>query len=231
MGGWVIELLFRRFFSSHKWINPGFLTGPYLPLYGFGLCAMYFLCNLDFSFVGAKNLQIIVMLIVVMLAMTIIEYIAGLIFIKGLRIKLWDYSRRWGNIQGIICPLFTLLWGAVGAGYYFLMNPWVISSLDWLFNNLAYSFFVGVFYGVIVIDFAHSLGLATKLRKFASEHQAIIGYENLKEHIHTRLEQAKLPTHFILPFNSDKSLKESADLYLAELRKRAQEFKNKNKAK
>ena len=36
--GWVIEVLFRRFLSSanpeRKWINPGFCTGPYLPLYG-----------------------------------------------------------------------------------------------------------------------------------------------------------------------------------------------------
>lgn len=42
MAGWVIEVVFRRFFSSanpeRKWINPGFLSGPYLPLYGFSLC-------------------------------------------------------------------------------------------------------------------------------------------------------------------------------------------------
>ena len=44
--GWGIEVIFRKFFShsnpQHKWINPGFLTGPYLPLYGFGLWGMYF---------------------------------------------------------------------------------------------------------------------------------------------------------------------------------------------
>ena len=28
--GWVIELFFRRL-NSKKWINPGFLHGPYLP--------------------------------------------------------------------------------------------------------------------------------------------------------------------------------------------------------
>ena len=34
--GWVLELLFRKFFSGtnpeHRWINPGFCVGPYLPL-------------------------------------------------------------------------------------------------------------------------------------------------------------------------------------------------------
>lgn len=41
VGGWVLELLFRRFFSGanpeRKWLNPGFLFGPCLPLYGFGV--------------------------------------------------------------------------------------------------------------------------------------------------------------------------------------------------
>lgn len=45
MAGWVIEVVFRRFFSSanpeRKWINPGFLSGPYLPLYGFSLCVLF----------------------------------------------------------------------------------------------------------------------------------------------------------------------------------------------
>ena len=49
--GWVLELFFRKFFSAanpeRKWINPGFCTGPYIPLYGFGLCLMYLLASLD----------------------------------------------------------------------------------------------------------------------------------------------------------------------------------------
>ena len=49
--GWVIEVLFRRFLSSanpeRKWINPGFCTGPYLPLYGVGLCMLYLIASLE----------------------------------------------------------------------------------------------------------------------------------------------------------------------------------------
>ena len=45
MYGWGIELLFRRFISkknpSRKWINPGFLVGPCLPVYGFGLVFLF----------------------------------------------------------------------------------------------------------------------------------------------------------------------------------------------
>lgn len=46
--GWVLELLFRNLTHPHKtWINPGFCTGPYLPIYGFGLCVLYLLASLE----------------------------------------------------------------------------------------------------------------------------------------------------------------------------------------
>lgn len=48
--GWTLELFYRRYASKaveKKWINPGFCTGPYLPLYGFGLCILYLVASLE----------------------------------------------------------------------------------------------------------------------------------------------------------------------------------------
>ena len=46
--GWVIELLFRNIVHHNKkWVNPGFCTGPYLPIYGFGLCTLFLLASLE----------------------------------------------------------------------------------------------------------------------------------------------------------------------------------------
>ncbi len=39
LAGWVIEVFFRRTVSQKRWMNPGFLNGPYLPLYGFSTVA------------------------------------------------------------------------------------------------------------------------------------------------------------------------------------------------
>ena len=56
--GWLIEIVFRRFFSSankeHRWINPGFLIGPYLPLYGCSLCVLFLLARINITFI--KNI-------------------------------------------------------------------------------------------------------------------------------------------------------------------------------
>ena len=45
--GWIIELFFRRFVSAKKWINPGFLSGPYLPLYGTGTVVLFAVCSMS----------------------------------------------------------------------------------------------------------------------------------------------------------------------------------------
>ncbi|OQY40032.1 MAG: hypothetical protein B6229_02455 [Spirochaetaceae bacterium 4572_7] len=41
--GWILELIYRTFFSQKKIVNPGFLSGPYLPIYGFGFLFLYLL--------------------------------------------------------------------------------------------------------------------------------------------------------------------------------------------
>ena len=123
--GWCTEVLFRRVFTAKKWINPGFLTGPYLPLYGFGVAGLFAISLIPIH-TGYDWLDSILIILIMGVAMTLIEYIAGLIFIKGIKIKLWDYTNRWGNIQGIICPLFSFLWLLVCVFFYFVIVPYVI---------------------------------------------------------------------------------------------------------
>ena len=116
-------------------------------------------------------------------SVTTIEYIAGIIFIKGMGVKLWDYSEEWANIDGLICPLYALCWTILGAIYYFLVNPYIINSLYWLENNSTFSFVIGFFFGVLVIDIVYSTQLVVKIRKFAKEKDLIVKYEELKASI------------------------------------------------
>ena len=151
--GWVLELFFRKFFSSsnpeHKWINPGFCTGPYLPIYGCGLCVLYLLASLGERWSAGSSAGGKLLLFALMaLSMTAIEYLAGLALLKWAKLRLWDYSDCRGNVQGLICPLFSFFWAALGAVYYFLVHPHVLQALDWLAHNLAFSFVIGFFFGV-----------------------------------------------------------------------------------
>ena len=163
--GWVIELIFRRFVSQKKWMNPGFLTGPYLPVYGFGVLVLYGMSNIPLG-INSLTLDIVVRIVIIGVGMTLTEFIAGLIFIKGFKIKLWDYSNCKGNIMGIICPIFSLVWLVVGSLYYFLLNPILVKGITWISENLIYTYFVGAVIGAIIVDFAYSIHLATKLKEF-----------------------------------------------------------------
>lgn len=163
--GWCIELFFRRYISQKKWMNPGFLTGPYLPIYGFGVVLLYGLSNIPLG-IDNSFVEVLIKIIIIGVAMTLDEFIAGLIFIKGFKIKLWDYSNRKGNIMGIICPIFSLVWLAVGSLYYFLLNPFLVQSISWISENLIYTYFVGGVVGAMIVDFAYSIHLATKLKEF-----------------------------------------------------------------
>ena len=184
--GWIIELFFRRFVSQKKWMNPGFLTGPYLPIYGFGVLALYAVSNIPLGITN-QIVDTIVRILIIGVAMTVVEFIAGLIFIKGLKVKLWDYSKRKGNIMGIICPSFSLIWLVVGSLYYFLLNPFLVEGISWISENLIYTYFVGMVMGAMAVDFAYSIHLATKLKEY--KEIANLRFEDFKKELKNRIKQ------------------------------------------
>lgn len=53
-----------------------------------------------------------------------------------------------------------------------------------------FSFFIGMFYGVFIVDLCHSAQIVTKLKAFADENDVIIKYESLKSHIRAAQDQA-----------------------------------------
>ena len=226
--GWCLELVFRRFFSAanpeHKWINPGFCVGPYVPLYGFGLCILYLLAHLGQvtgmdSTAGGKALMFLCMAV----SMTAIEYIAGILLLKLMKLRLWDYSQLWGNIQGLICPLFSAIWAFMGAVYYFFVHPYILSALNWLSNNLAFSFVIGFFFGVFVIDVVYASHLLAKLKDYADENDVVVKWEHLKAEIRSAQDRAAKRAYFVFAVRADRALLEhlkEAHAALEEIRHR-----------
>jgi uncharacterized membrane protein len=211
--GYLLEVLFRRFVSMKRWMNPGFLKGPCLPLYGIGTCALYFLSNTSFDYLLSPTSRAttdffygeriyssegflspsgslpfyavsIIAILLIGAAMTLIEFIAGLIFVKGLRIRLWNYSKLKGNIMGIICPLFSLIWAGVGAIYRFALRP--------LVNYLVYisvpeirvvTFLIGIYYGILIIDFIYSMKLTIKVTGMAYQNKFVVDFQKLRNNL------------------------------------------------
>jgi len=206
--GWNFEVVFRKFFSSsnpeHKWINPGFCVGPYLPIYGCGLCVLFLLARAG----QLLNLNQWVIFICMAISMTLIEYFGGLYFLKTMNLRLWDYRDDWGNIDGLICPLFSFFWAVLGAIYYFLVHPYILDALNWLTNNITFLFVVGFFFGVFSVDMGYSSGVVKKIKKFAKENNIVVYLENIKLHIKNLSEEVHQKNYFFFPYKSKFELPE-----------------------
>lgn len=204
--GYLIEVLFRRIFTAKKWVNPGFMKGPWLPLYGFGCCIMFTYCWLMLVYFplpeGAHfynptgslfnsttkwgpNVYDLIPISIMGFSLIILELVAGLIFVKGFKVKLWDYSNMKWNIAGVICPVFDVIWFVVAIIYYYLINPYIFKITTDVYNSIVDSsgyvkvlpiFFFGVIFGLMLYDFVSSLGLFAKVRTYVKSSGLAVNY-------------------------------------------------------
>lgn len=174
VSGWCIELLYRRAFSHKAWINPGFLEGPYLPLYGVGILSFFFISQFQAPLWGKYLLFAIVP--------TLFELVTGVVFYAWYKIRLWDYSDRWGNVKGFICPQFTLFWVLLGALYLHIIHPECLRLLSSVGQREGTLFYAGVFYGIFLVDVLVSFQAASRIKRLISEaeEKVHVNYERLK---------------------------------------------------
>ena len=214
--GWILESIYRKLCKdnkAHKWINPGF--GPYLPLYGFGLCTLFLLAEYG-NTIHIENpiISKIVILLLMSVCMTVLELIAGLIFIQGMNLKLWDYSDKPFNYKGIICAEFSFYWFCLAALYYLTIHSFMTAFINEIIKEPRYLFVLGLICGIFIIDLCYSMQIATKIRKFADDNNILVRYEELKSNIRKYAEEHKEKYLFMFAFHSKVSLNEHLKNYL-----------------
>ena len=153
--GWVVELFYRRFVTNRpNWVNPGFLNGPFLPIYGFGALLL---------FVISQRIESLPILIATMfIALTLIELFTGYIFNKYFHIRLWDYREEKFNYKGYICPLFSVFWTVLGVLFYYFLYP-TLSQLIGNVNSIE-GYIVGCISGMLIIDVFMSFNILFKIK-------------------------------------------------------------------
>lgn len=179
LGGWWLEVVYRAY-RHRKVVNPGFLTGCYLPLYGVGGCILYFLCGLELYFLPNEFLRVGLILLLGSVIMTLIELIGGLISVRIFHVRLWDYSGEWMNYQGLICPKFSLFWGIICALYYFFIYPYFHVFALRTSDRPGMILLVGMFLGVFLVDLAHSMRLMQRVRGYALRMKTLVNIDQLK---------------------------------------------------
>ena len=126
--GWIIEII-DCFVYEKKFINRGFLIGPYCPIYGFG-CTFITLClngTDDFVSLFLKSVLIC----------SVLEYFTSYIMEKIFKYRWWDYSNRKFNINGRICLETTIPFGLGAYVIIKVVNPLVFKVLGLMSNTLS----------------------------------------------------------------------------------------------
>lgn len=181
--GWVIEVLFRHFNDKkRKWYNPGFCVGPWLPIYGFALVIIYSITWVEYLLPHPGEIQTRIILFVIMsLCITSMELIAGTILKNTMNVRLWDYSKEWLNYKGYICPKFSFFWVLLAAVYYFTIHYKIYDSLKWLATHFEFSFVIGFFFAIFIVDVIYSSNIATRLIKVAKDENIVVALEDVKD--------------------------------------------------
>lgn len=120
--GWIIEVV-GKYFEYHRFINRGFLIGPYCPIYGWGALAISLLLH---KYVDDP----IALFVMAMVVCSILEYLTSYIMEKLFNARWWDYSQRRFNINGRICLNTMIPFGLLGVFVLCIANPFILSIIN-----------------------------------------------------------------------------------------------------
>ena len=113
--GWCWEVLLYLV-RDRRLVNRGFLSGPFLPVYGFGALGMLIVCLPVKESVGK-------VMIVGMIAASALEYAAGALVLRILHTCYWDYSGQRMNLGGHVCLMSVLTWAAFAVVVVCILHP------------------------------------------------------------------------------------------------------------
>lgn len=116
--GWCIEVTLK-YFQFHRFINRGFLTGPWLPIYGSGAVlitlAVDGLAPLESSVGTTFALSFVLC--------GTVEYMTSFVLEKRYHARWWDYSRKPMNLHGRVWIGNLILFGLGGVLIVKVLNP------------------------------------------------------------------------------------------------------------
>ena len=158
--GWIMECTFGVI-EKHKFVNRGFLIGPYCPIYGMGVISVSLLLTRF-----ANNLILIFLLSTVICGM--LEYFTSYIMEKIFKARWWDYSNNKFNINGRVCLGTLLPFGAISAFVICVVNPWMLEKLYMIPNNVLNYVVLGILI-VFVIDCCISFNIIMRFKNLSKQ--------------------------------------------------------------
>jgi len=126
--GWCIEVL-CKLIQFHRFINRGFLVGPWCPIYGFGAVFISLLLSRH----AEDPLAVFGLAILIC---GILEYSTSYMMEKIFHARWWDYSTKKFNLNGRVCAGTLLPFGLLGLLLVYAITPVMFSCFDLLSETM-----------------------------------------------------------------------------------------------
>ena len=105
-----------------RFINRGFLIGPYCPIYGCGGILITLLLNRYIS-------DPFVLFVMAILLCGTLEYLTSWFMEKAFKARWWDYSQRKFNLNGRVCLGTIIPFGILGLFISYISNPFLLGKI------------------------------------------------------------------------------------------------------
>lgn len=152
--GWCMEVS-CSLVERHKFVNRGFLLGPYCPIYGCGAILITVLLN------HFTDKPLLLFIMAILLCGTL-EYITSFAMEKIFGLRWWDYSNKKFNINGRVCLNTIIPFGILGMVIMYLTNPFFWDKLNMLSIttlNIIFYFFLVIYIVDIIISLKAIFGI------------------------------------------------------------------------
>lgn len=168
--GWCFESTYVSL-KSLKFVNRGFLYGPFLPIYGSGAIVLLF------STIPVRSNYALTFL-VGMIAATALEYVTGVAMEAIFKVRYWDYSYKRFHYKGHICLSSSIAWGVMAILLVNVIHKPIESLVLSLSTNM-----LELIVAVYMLVFSVDLGISTReaLDFKAAITKFINGNEELKK--------------------------------------------------
>lgn len=120
--GWLIEVSLKSI-QFHRFINRGFLVGPYCPIYGLGAL----LIVMSNEWLGKYDSSNAIIFLSSLLICGIVEYFVSYFLEKFYHARWWDYTNKPMNLHGRIWIGNLILFGIGGLAIVNIFNPLFLS--------------------------------------------------------------------------------------------------------
>jgi uncharacterized membrane protein len=122
--GWCMEVILK-YRQYHRFINRGFLTGPILPIYGFGVI----LITLVVGRLTSVESGVMTTFAISLVICGLVEYLTSFVLEKIFHARWWDYSQKPMNLHGRVWIGNLVLFGLAGVAIIHIVNPVLFPAL------------------------------------------------------------------------------------------------------